>query len=72
MVIKYEIITLDEAKDFYFQFRDSKNPIFYLYKLQEIDNNKENINKLDIKEIYNNIYDKTEGFEIKIEPWLNY
>jgi len=40
--------------------------------LQEIDNNKENINKLDIKEIYNNIYDKTEGFEIKIEPWLNY
>ena len=24
------------------------------------------------KEIYNNIYDKTEGFEIKIEPWLSY
>lgn len=40
--------------------------------LREIDNTSEPVSKLDINEIYNNIYDKTEGFEIKIEPWLIY
>ncbi len=35
MFIEYEIFTLEEAKDSYLQFRDSKNPIFYLYKLQD-------------------------------------
>ncbi len=40
--------------------------------LREIDNNSEPVSKLSINEIYNDIYDKTEGFEIKIEPWLIY
>jgi len=40
--------------------------------LHKIDNTTNPVNKLVINEIYNNIYDKTEGFEIKIEPWLIY
>lgn len=40
--------------------------------LNKIDNSTNPVNKLDINEIFNNIYDKTEGFEIKIEPWLIY
>jgi len=54
MVMKYEIITLDEAKDLYFQFRDSKNPIFYLYKLQ--DEIKEDL--LSIKKQLNDLFKK--------------
>ncbi|MFX1257262.1 MAG: hypothetical protein ACFFAN_05360 [Promethearchaeota archaeon] len=34
--------------------------------------NIKDINNLVIKDIYNDIYDKTEGFKIKIEPWLNF
>jgi len=34
------------------------------------DNKNKSINKYEVCEIYNCIYDKTEGFDIKIEPWL--
>ena len=40
--------------------------------LQEKDNSFKNITIFDVNEFYNDIYDKTEGFEIKIEPWLIY
>jgi hypothetical protein len=38
--------------------------------LRERDNKSKSVNKFDVSEIYSNIYDKTEGFDIKIEPWL--
>ncbi|KKM89069.1 hypothetical protein LCGC14_1252420, partial [marine sediment metagenome] len=34
-IIENNMIKLDEAKQHYFQFRDSESPIFYLYKFQE-------------------------------------
>ncbi len=40
--------------------------------LQNMDNTLKDITKLEVSDIYNDIYDKTEGFEIKIEPWLIY
>jgi hypothetical protein len=30
--IKFKILSIEEEKELYFQFRDSDNPIFYLYK----------------------------------------
>ncbi len=34
-IIENDMIKLNEAKQQYFQFRDSESPIFYLYKFQE-------------------------------------
>ncbi|MBD3212213.1 MAG: hypothetical protein GF311_06355, partial [Candidatus Lokiarchaeota archaeon] len=35
LFIDYQLLTLNETKELYFQFRDNINPIFYLYKFQE-------------------------------------
>lgn len=40
--------------------------------IQNMDHTLKGITKLEVNDIYNDIYDKTEGFEIKIEPWLIY
>lgn len=34
LFIKYDILSLKQEKNLFFQFRDSKNPIFYLYKFK--------------------------------------
>ena len=47
LFIEYGILKLEETKDLYLQFRDSKNPIFYLYKLK--DEIKEDLKSLKTK-----------------------
>ncbi len=47
LFIEYEILTLEETKDLYLQFRDSKNHILYVYKLQ--DEVKEDLKSLNKK-----------------------
>jgi len=52
LFVEFEIIPHEDAKNYYLQFRDSKNPIFYLYKLQ----NEINRNLTDIKEGLNGLF----------------
>jgi len=58
LFVEYEILTIDEEKELYLEFRDSKDPTFFLFKFQGI------FKKPD-DEIVNFIKDKNLNSEIK-------
>jgi len=73
LFIQFNLLSLEEEKHYFLQFRDSKDPIFYLYKIQikfiknlnEINAKIENLFKINKLDVNLNFTDKNKTLEIK-------